>query len=104
MNVQLNTSEIDVAVAEVRRLMALKVETNDLIAAQHRDLADAKRKLAHFYGEGSSPEQLKSADEIWRLTVKAHELSVIAFEGDIAMYDEQISTIVKAVPQARQDN
>lgn len=104
MDVQIDASNIEHAVSEVRKLMSLKAEANALIAAAHKDLAATRVKLDNFYPEGSSPEQAKTAKEIWRLTVEAHDLSVIAFEGDIAMYDEQIDAIVKAVPLARLDN
>jgi hypothetical protein len=107
MNGKLEFPEVEVAVSEVSRLLEPKTESEAQIATSLRGLAEAKEKLVALRAEArtnENAEYLKAAKKAWRASIKAHELSIVAFRGDTVSYDAEIDAIIKRVPEARQDN
>ena len=106
MSAKLEFPEVEVAVAEVKRLMEAMTETEAQIATCRRGLAEAKGRLVARCAEvrtNENDEYLKAAKKAWQASVKAHELGIVAFRGDIVSYDKDIDAIIKRVPEARQD-
>lgn len=99
--------EVDSAIDEIRNLKAAIAEARTQIADCLQKRAVEKEMLASLKAQPTTDgnkEYQRLAARACRLGIKAWNLSVVAFESDIAEHQLRIDEIQGRVPEARMDH